>query len=250
MPASRAAPAFVLLVVAAAMTLPATRRALAAPSPLPPGEQHITDGRRLYQRDCAYCHGANAQGTERGQSLEGTGPAEVDYAVSTGRMPLHNPDAPRRRRTPLYDRQQLDALLAYLGPYIAAEPSIPKVDPSKGDLAHGGELFRAQCASCHQWAGEGGGLLGRNAPSLHSATPQQLGDAVRAGPVTMPAFSEATITPADLNDIAAYVQYLRHPQDRGGLGLWHLGPVGEGLVAWAIGLAILILGINWIGERE
>jgi ubiquinol-cytochrome c reductase cytochrome c subunit len=234
------------------MTLPAGRKALAAPAPapLPPSERHVTDGRSLYQRDCAYCHGASGQGTSRGQSLQGIGRAEVDYAVSTGRMPLRQPDEPRRRRTPQYDRAQIDALLAYLDPSISGGPNIPLVDPAAGDIARGGELFRAQCASCHQWAGEGGGLLGRNAPSLHASTPQQIGDAVRAGPVTMPAFSPATIGAHDLDSIAAYVLYLRKPEDRGGLGLWHLGPVAEGLIAWTIGMSVLILGINWIGERE
>jgi ubiquinol-cytochrome c reductase cytochrome c subunit len=210
----------------------------------------VTDGQKLYQRDCAYCHGTSGQGTERGQSLAGIGLAEVDYTVSTGRMPKRTPDEQRRRHKPLYNREQLDALLAYVSPFVAGGPAIPAVDPGAGNLAEGGELFRAQCASCHQWAGEGGGLLGRNAPSLHDSTPQQLGDAVRTGPATMPAFSAATISAHDLDSIAAYVAYLRHPKDRGGLGLWHLGPVAEGLIAWAVGMVVLILGINWIGERE
>jgi ubiquinol-cytochrome c reductase cytochrome c subunit len=66
----------------------------------------------------------------------------------------------------------------------------------------------------------------------------------------MPAFSAATISNDDLDSIAAYVLFLRHPEDRGGLGLWHLGPFAEGLVAWALGMVLLILGLNWIGERE
>lgn len=247
---SRAAPVLVVLAVAVTIALPGTRRVLAAPAPLPPAERHVSDGQKLYQRDCAYCHGAGGEGTPRGQSIQGIGPGEVDYAVSTGRMPLNHPDDPRKRRKPLYSRGQIDALIAYMTPFIIGGPAVPDVDPSRGSIQDGGELFRAQCASCHQWAGEGGGLLGRNAPSLHAATPTQIGEAVRAGPVTMPAFSPATLSNHDVDSIAAYVLYLRHPKDRGGLGLWHLGPFAEGLIAWVIGMALLILGVNWIGERE
>jgi ubiquinol-cytochrome c reductase cytochrome c subunit len=243
---SRVAPLVLVLVVAIA---PAAG-VRAAPAPLSPTERGVTDGGRLYQRDCAYCHGDAGQGTQNGQSLQGIGAGEVDYAVSTGRMPKRTADEARRRRTPLYTRGQIDALVAYLTPVVAGGPPRPGVNPAAGDLQLGGELFRAQCASCHQWAGEGGGLLGRNAPSLHQATAQQIGEAIRSGPVTMPAFSQATLSDHDVDSIARYVLYLRHPKDRGGLGLWHLGPFAEGLIAWVVGMTVLIVGISWIGKRE
>ena len=250
---SRVAPFALLGAAAVALTL-ALPRAAAAPAPVPPDEQGVTDGGRLYQRDCAFCHGARGEGTDRGVSLQGIGAAEVDYTLSTGRMPKAEPDDKRRRQKPRYTRAQIDALVAYLEPTIAGGPAIPSVDARAAagatDLANGGELYRAQCASCHQWAGEGGGLLDRNAPSLHDATPRQIGDAVRSGPATMPAFSAATISATDLDDIAAYVVYLRHPKDRGGLGLWHFGPVAEGLIAWAVGMVVIALALHWIGERE
>jgi ubiquinol-cytochrome c reductase cytochrome c subunit len=240
----------VLLAAAAGPGVLGVLDAGAASAPLPPRERTVTDGQHLYQRDCAFCHGQSGQGTPRGQSLQGIGEAEVDYAVSTGRMPVRRPDDERRRRTPGYSRPQIDALLRYTAPFTAGGPIIPDVDPARGDIALGGEVFRAQCASCHQWAGEGGGLLGLNAPSLHDATPTQVGEAVRAGPVTMPAFSAATIDDHQLDSIAAYIEYLRTPEDRGGLGLWHLGPLAEGLIAWTVGMAVLVLGAVWIGERE
>jgi ubiquinol-cytochrome c reductase cytochrome c subunit len=242
----RVAPALVVVALAVA----AGPRVMAAPAPLPPSERGVTDGQKLYQRDCAYCHGDAAQGTGNGPSLQGIGAGEVDYAVSTGRMPKRTTDEPRRRRPPLYSPGQIDALVAYLTPFVAGGPPRPSVNPADGDIALGGELFRAQCASCHQWAGEGGGLLGRNAPSLHRATAQQIGEAVRSGPVTMPAFSQATLSDHDVDSIAAYVLYLRHPKDRGGLALWHLGPFTEGLIAWVVGMSVLLLGVSWIGERE
>ena len=82
----------------------------------------------------------------------------------------------------------IDALVAYVSRLVPGGPPIPSVDPAAGDLADGGQLFRAQCAACHQWAGEGGALLHREAPSLGPATPTQLAEAVRTGPGAMPTF--------------------------------------------------------------
>jgi ubiquinol-cytochrome c reductase cytochrome c subunit len=165
-------------------------------------------------------------------------------------MPKRAPHSPRNRRPPAYDAEQIKALIRYMTPFTAGGPTIPDVNPAAGDLAQGGELYRANCASCHQWAGEGGALLGLIAPSLHQASAVQVGEAVRSGPVNMPAFSAQTINAHDLDSITAYVLSLRHPKDRGGAGLWHLGPFAEGLVAWVIGMGLLLAGIVWIGERE
>ncbi len=46
------------------------------------------DARLVYLRDCAGCHGADAKGTSKAPTLEGWGRAGVDYALTTGRMPL------------------------------------------------------------------------------------------------------------------------------------------------------------------
>lgn len=215
-----------------------------------PAVQPAPDGRALYQRGCAFCHGVDGTGSTRGPSLEGIGTAEVDYAVSTGRMPVDEPGQERERRPSKYTAAERAAIVDFLRVTVEGGPDIPKVDPANGNLRHGAELFLAECASCHQWAGEGGALLSLEAPSLHSATPTQIGEAVRAGPVNMPAFSEGSISAQDLDDIAAYVLSLRDPEDRGGWPIWHLGPFAEGLVGWGIGITVLILGVLWIGERE
>jgi hypothetical protein len=48
--------------------------------------------------------------------------------------------------------------------------------------------------------------------------------------------------------VTAYVQEIRHPADRGGLSLAHLGPVGEGAAA-GVALVGLLLVVRVIGER-
>lgn len=205
----------------------------------------------IYQRDCAYCHGDDGAGTARGPSLRAAGPALTDYMLSTGRMPIDDPDDSLERSRPAYPPAVVEALVDYVDGLAGGggEP-IPDVDPGRGDVAVGGDLFRLQCAPCHQWSGGGGALLYGPAPGLGPSTPVQVGEAVRTGPGTMPAFSEAVISDRELDSIAAYVEYLDDPRDRGGWGLGHLGPLPEGFVAWLVGVGALLLFTHRIGEQR
>jgi ubiquinol-cytochrome c reductase cytochrome c subunit len=65
----------------------------------------------------------------------------------------------------------------------------------------------------------------------------------------MPPFSERQLDQADLNSVARYVEYAKEPEDRGGWGIGHLGPIPEGMVAWLLGGVALVLTIRLIGER-
>jgi ubiquinol-cytochrome c reductase cytochrome c subunit len=64
----------------------------------------------------------------------------------------------------------------------------------------------------------------------------------------MPVFGEE-LTEADLDRVVAFVQYLRDPEDPGGLPIGRVGPVPEGFVAWFVGIGILIVSVVWIGSR-
>ena len=241
---------FVLAGAAAAFLVP---RANAVPRP----QVQQTGVRQIFLSDCAICHGADARGTNRGPTLVGVGRASLDYYLTTGRMPitdpnlfLGNPDQKIERHKPYYSPQTITALEDYIqrltGP---SGPPMPDMN-ANANRAAGGELFRLQCAACHAWAGDGGALLNREAPQLHDATSTQVGEAVRVGPGLMPAFGHAAIDDHQLDQLAAYVRYLAHPEDRGGNPLWHLGPFAEGFIAWAIGMTFLLLTIRWIGERK
>ncbi len=207
------------------------------------------EGQNLYLRDCGVCHGPDGGGSPRGQSLREISPAEADYSMTTGRMPIAEPGDERRRRPVKYKREEIDAILEHMRTFLAPEPEIPKVDVNAGKLSEGLELFAAECASCHQWAGAGGALLGREAPALDKATPTQVAEAVRSGPTTMPEYSEELMDEHKLNSLVKYVMYLREPKDQGGDEIWHLGPFAEGLAGWVVGMGVLILAVLWIGER-
>jgi ubiquinol-cytochrome c reductase cytochrome c subunit len=66
----------------------------------------------------------------------------------------------------------------------------------------------------------------------------------------MPRFSKAQLDQADLDSIARYVQLTQDPDDAGGFGIGHIGPVPEGLVAWLAAIAALLLIARLIGERN
>src|SRR5262249_40978793 len=133
------------------------------------------------------------------------------------------------RGEPAYSPATIRRLVRYVSDLVGpGGPPIPHVDLARGDLARGGTLYRLQCAACHAWSGGGGALLHVDAPTTHPATPTQIAEAVRGGPGNMPAFGQAALTRSQLDSVVRYVRYLRQPDDRGGLPLWHLGPLPEG----------------------
>jgi ubiquinol-cytochrome c reductase cytochrome c subunit len=95
----------------------------------------------------------------------------------------------------------------------------------------------------------GGYVTGARVPPLTDASPTQIAEAVRIGPYLMPRFSAGTISDRQLNDLIAYVQYAKHPDDRGGWSLGHLGPVPEGIVTWLLAAAALVAVCVLLGKR-
>ncbi len=252
---ARRAVEFVLLaapLALAAALVPVFRTQSAhAVAPSARGAQTANNPRPIFLSDCAVCHGNDARGTPNGPDLRGFGRASIDYELSTGRMPLPSPDAKLIRRTPRYPRALQEALVTFVFDRAGGGgPDVPAVNTDHADVAQGGELFRLNCAACHAWSGRGGALLSREAPSTHPATPLQTAEAIRVGPGMMPAFGDAAISRAQLDDVVAYVGYIRHPSNRGGNPLWYIGPLAEGGVAWVIGLGLLLLFIRWIGTAR
>lgn len=212
-------------------------------------------GKELYTLGCSSCHGAAGEGAAtpdgdaRGPSLKQSGEAAAFYELSTGRMPLANSDDEPRRKRAVYNAEEIATLVAYVGS-LGDGPDLPEVDLSTADLANGGELFRANCAPCHSASGAGGALsYGRAAPSLGASEPDEVAAAVRAGPSQMPVFGDEVLSSDELADVVAYVQYLRAPDDPGGLPIGRIGPVPEGFVAWFFGATALLALVAWIGTR-
>ena len=97
---------------------------------------------------------------------------------------------------------------------------------------------------------QGGLVTGGIAPELRNATSMQIAEAVRAGPYYMPRFPADQLSDRELDSIIRYVQLTKHPVDRGGWAIGHLGPIPEGLVAWLMAGTVLVALARIIGERE
>ena len=218
----------------------------------------LRTGQQLYDTSCVSCHGVNLQGVaDRGPSLIGVGEAAVYFQVSSGRMPAMRNEAQIQRKDPAFDPEQIDALGAYVqanggGPVVPRDENGQIAEQSLigSDVARGGDLFRLNCASCHNFTGKGGALSsGKYAPDLGPATPAQIYTAMVTGPQNMPKFSDRQLDPEEKRDIIAYVREAAETPTPGGLGLGGFGPTSEGMVAWIVGMVAVIAAALWIGAR-
>ncbi|MGY1827144.1 MULTISPECIES: cytochrome bc1 complex diheme cytochrome c subunit [unclassified Blastococcus] len=207
-------------------------------------------GRELYERSCISCHGENLEGVaNRGPSLIGVGEASVYFQVHTGRMPLVRQEADAPDKPAVFSDEEIDQLMTYVQAN-GGGPTLPSGDLREGDLALGGELFRLNCSSCHNFVGQGGALSsGKAAPSLEGSTDLEIYTAMLSGPENMPVFGDNQLTPEEKRSIIAYVQTIQNMADPGGAGVGRIGPVGEGLVIWIVGMSALLFGIFWMGSK-
>jgi ubiquinol-cytochrome c reductase cytochrome c subunit len=214
----------------------------------------IQEGQKLYAVGCATCHGTSGEGSSTGPSLVGVGAAAVDFQVGTGRMPAQQqgPQIPQKRG--IYNQAQIDQLAAYvasLGPG-PAQPSKSQYSASGGNIANGGQLFRTNCAQCHNASGKGGALSeGKYAPTLDGVEPKYIYEAMLTGPQNMPSFPDSTMPQQQKKDIVAYLGAVDSGKSAspGGLELGGLGPVSEGLFGWIFGLGALIAVAVWVAAH-
>ena len=215
-------------------------------------QQTIDEGEKLFAANCATCHGLSAQGSGTGPSLIGVGAASVDFQVGTGRMPMQM-NGPQAEKKPVqFTEEQTRALVAYVAS-LAPGPGLPDASllDAQGDAAAGGELFRVNCAMCHNVAGAGGALTeGKFAPSLTGVTEAHIYEAMVTGPQNMPVFNDMNITPEGKRDIITYLKYLENNPSPGGFALGSLGPVSEGLFLWIFGLGSIVALTVWITAKS
>jgi ubiquinol-cytochrome c reductase cytochrome c subunit len=225
----------------------------------------VTRGEHLYGQYCVACHGANGRGVNagvagyapgrnltvqkrEGPSLQGVGALAADFYLRTGYMPLRQVGKQPRRSRVLFSEPEIRALVAYVAS-LGNGPKVPKPRLERGSLSDGLRLFTDHCAGCHQVVAEGGYLTGGVAPPLEDATATQVAEAIRIGPYLMPRFSPRQLSTQDVNSIVRYVEWAKHPDDRGGWAIGHIGPVPEGLVTWFLAATTLVATCIVIGKR-
>lgn len=235
-----------------------TAYAVAAPeqadiAQISPGDPE--QGRKLFLANCSTCHGTGGQGASAGPSLIGVGAASFDFQVGTGRMPLAA-TAPQAPQNDVKFSDQDVADLAAYGATLGPGPGIPAprevaalTDEER--IQEGNELFRINCAMCHNVVGAGGALTrGKYAPALEGVSEKHIYEAMVTGPQSMPVFNNANITPEEKQSIISYLKYIEEQPPPGGLALGSLGPVTEGLFAWIGLLGIIIACTIWLGAKS
>ncbi len=213
----------------------------------------IEEGREIFLKGCSSCHGLNAEGGAIAPSLIGVGAASVDFQVGTGRMPMADMSSQAARKTPVYDAEQTAALAAYVAS-LAPGPAIPGDEilnyERDGNTAEGGELFRNNCAMCHNFAGQGGALTqGKYAPTLMGVEPKYIYEALITGPQSMPVFNDKTLTPEEKLSVIKWIKAAEAEPNLGGATMGRIGPVTEGLLAWVLGLGLLIAVAVWLTTK-
>ncbi|MFJ9408481.1 c-type cytochrome [Streptomyces sp. NPDC101393] len=214
----------------------------------------IKEGKKLYAVGCASCHGTGGQGTSDGPSLVGVGAAAVDFQVATGRMPAQQPGAQVPAKKNIYNQAEIDQLAAYVAS-LGAGPTVPgkeQYSSDGADIGKGGELFRTNCAQCHNFTGKGGALTnGKYAPELDGVDPKHIYEAMETGPQNMPNFGDGSLSKDNKKDIVAYLGAVNGDDtpSPGGLDLGGLGPVSEGLFGWIAGMGALIGVAIWVAAR-
>jgi len=151
----------------------------------------------------------------------------------------------------MFTNQEIANMAAYVAT-LGAGPAIPDSRYTQGDgnIARGNELFKVNCAMCHNFAGSGGALTrGKYAPNLRNATGKHIYEAMVTGSQSMPVFNDQNLSPTDKNDIISYLHDLDKNKNPGGLSLGNLGPVSEGMFVWIVGLGLMIGAAVWLGSK-
>ena len=213
----------------------------------------IEEGERIFLKGCSSCHGINLEGSAIAPALLGVGAASVDFQVATGRMPVADMSVQIARKKPVYNEKQVEALAAYVSS-LAPGPEVPGESQLNyerdGSIAEGGELFRTNCAMCHNFAGQGGALSqGKYAPTVMGVLPRHIYEAMVTGPQSMPVFSDKTITPEEKLSIIKWIKAAEVEPQLGGASLGRIGPVTEGLLVWTLGLGLLVGVAVWLAMK-
>ncbi|MFS0894037.1 c-type cytochrome [Microbacterium sp. 179-I 3D3 NHS] len=240
------------LMITGAVYAGASAAFAASDAPTAATELTVEDGEKLFTANCATCHGLDLEGTPNGPSLFGVGELAVEFQVSTGRMPLQNQSPQAPQKPTQFTEEQILAMASYVQSE-APGPTFPeeRILDGEGDVAHGAELFRVNCAMCHNVAAAGGALTeGKYAPALTGTSALHMYAAMVTGPQNMPVFGDLNLSDEDKRDIISALLFQQESVQIGGMDLGSLGPVSEGLFVWIFGIGALVAITVWITAKS
>ncbi len=167
----------------------------------------IPDGKKLYEANCAICHGKNGEPTEYGKKLKPF-PARNHRAIAQ-----------------LVDRDELRRIITYGIKGTAMTPKKYTLDPLeieavidyiktfeyKPNLANGKKRFEAVCASCHGKDGRAQTGVGAKNLVYSKLDLKGIVHTMRYGrPGTLMTSKRHQLSNKDIADIAYYVYSLRY----------------------------------------
>src|SRR5215831_1154014 len=124
--------------------------ACGAAAQTPAAQTEATRGSALYQLRCSDCHGVDAKGVH-GPDLTVlfANGATDDRVFQTIRRGVPGTEMPSSNAPD----DEIRAIVAYLRTFVTAPTPVVRAD-----VANGGRVFAASCASCHRVNGRGGAL--------------------------------------------------------------------------------------------
>jgi len=163
-----------------------------AKNPFDGNADAIRAGMGVFRSRCADCHGVDARGVRSPDLTQVWTSGRTDDGLF--RTVKHGVPNTEMVANPRMLDHEIWQVLAYLRT-LAAPAS---TDPPRGDAAHGAQLFRKQCATCHRVDGEGGRL----GPDLSRIGISRARDALARrirGAVEdfAPGYEPVTLTPPD-----------------------------------------------------
>jgi ubiquinol-cytochrome c reductase cytochrome c subunit len=127
--------------------------------------------------------------------------------------------------------------------YVAERFDLPGEIPtvSSGDASRGQELYVRNCAACHG-AAAGGGISGANVwvPPLVDLDGIAIHQATRVGPFEMPAFDEAVLSDAAIDDMIGYLDVVA-ATPRTAAGVREVDQLTSSLFALGLALAAAVV---------
>ncbi len=173
------------------------------------------EGAKIYAENCSQCHGKNREGTPPDfPSLIGVKKKLSDEQIA---KMIHEGKAPMPP-FPTISKEQLGALLSFLGDGVAAPPKsspVPSLAARKGitlspQASAGDALFQQNCAFCHgrdAMGGESGPDLTRSQLVSSDTDGSKIAQVIREGRTTgdkrMPAFQ---FSPSETAGLIAFIR--------------------------------------------
>lgn len=190
-----------------------------------PSDDLLREGARLYQQNCAVCHGAQGEGRVGAQLAKNWPSIRPDLTVRTiienGVPGTAMPAWSQARGGPLSEAE-IEALMAYILswqtggaqiielPTATLRPPITPLPQVEGDPNRGAVLFDHNCAVCHGANGQGriGATLAKNWAGIR--VDLSLKTTIQNGVegTAMPAWSQARggpLSETEINDLVAFI---------------------------------------------